>query len=646
MQTPTDITTTVFQPIMARAGRLPYVAAVLTLAAAIVGIALSTQLTNAYTLTIPPLIGIGALIGVASLRADLSEPVRLPTLNTRVLLSVWLLSMAIVIGTAFRYGERLWITHAAQIVMYGVSALVVFSGQSRRGIVFTIPTALVHRISIYYSSATLIGLDALFHVRTAEAIADAGSLAPLIDYKYWYAPFTHVLLAVSDLVTGVAPRDAALVATLAAVFIPLLGCYVAGARLFSPHTAAVATFLFALGDWATAWAVQPTPTTLGICLYALIIAIAIRWIRTDDNRLFGMLVAFLLAQIATHQISAFISILTLGGLLVGRSIWPSAQPRSARAQAFRVLPLLGVLLVWDWMSTQRRGPHSEFPPFLVEMIGLFVQQIQTRGSRPTTPPNIDVAIAGADSMTPLQTLGIALLFGMGVVGGIRLLREDGDRPIAVALGVVVAILSLFTFVAPIVGINFFLPRRWFVFLYFILGLLAAVGVLATGQTIASVAPDREQTAVFTVVLLFVLTPFSGVMLLAYPGAVDDPVLDDAPGAHRLGSTPTEAALYQFTASHSGHATVAADHVARQQVERNFGREARYYRARQSSPQTMVYEGDVIFVGRQYTDTKHASWEVRTNRWLRVFGPIPYDESRSSKVYTAGADHLWLKHDSA
>lgn len=606
----------------------------------LIGLGLAFFLPNAYTLTIPPLLLAGA---VGSLTVRKREyDVEWPTLpNEAALFGYLLLVLATLVLYVTGGYTRTLPVHVLTVLTYAVVVFLVFYlDTTRLPLAMLLSTGVVHRALIYYSSAAPIGLDGLFHLRMAEEIAASGSMAPLAaaESKYWFSPFYHVQTAAASGILGVTPRDAAFLTTAVfAIAIPTLVTYAVVAQLWTPRVGLLSGFAYIVADSATAHSVHLTPTTLGIVLFSLLLLSGVKYLETGATSYLAVYVLGLVGQILNHQLSLFITFFGIGTFLVAATTW-SGEFDSPSAV---MLGLLTVGSVIQWFGTKMEGPGGE-TTFAEVIVANFYLMFVSGGERGAAFPEMaDFTLSGANSLTPIHIVGIAILFALGIVGAVYWLARtefsDPSHRFAVGLGSLVAVMSFVVFGGPIFGLDLFLPTRWVGFMYVVLAMFGGLGAYAIASDL-TVRTGHLLTA--GLVVLVLLTPYSAFMMWNYPGSLDGPVFDDANGAQRLSTTDTERNMYVFADRNAGETTVIADRVARQVMERYYEHPAAPYITDYGSQEAVRYEGDVLLADRQYSRSNHASYQIRhQGTTATVFGPMPIEWDRHSKVYSNGDDNL-------
>ena len=605
--------------------------------AGVVGLALATVISNPYTKVVPPLLLVGGAVGFLVKNEDLydwnvSFDPRLPLVGYFVVAAA-----ALVLYTLNDF-SRVLSVHALIVGMYLLTALLAFSLDSVRARLGVIAfTGVFHRTLIYYASALPMGSDALFHNRAATLIASSGSLAPLVESKYWYAPVYHLLTASGVTALGVPARDAAfLLVTVVGTLVPALVVFQFLRHVWDESTGIVGSFLFIAADRVVFTTVHTTPTTLGVVLFSLLLLYAERYVEGDHLISLALFAVFVLGLVFTHQLSMFAAFVGLTVYLAGNMLWEGSADRNSVQLASL---LLGAFL-FQSLITKYGGPASDTGSFLLVAGGGIVRGLTSGSGRATAelPASTEFVVSGSDALSASQIVGVGLLLALGVVGTVYWMsRRDGlVNRIALGFTFIAITVSLFIFIGPLFGINAFIPGRWFSFLYVVLAILAAPGVLAI---LSGGMGDRKHWTVAVLVLLVVFAPFTAFMLGNAYGAPDQPVIDDAPGAMRLSSTPGEASMYQHIDQHGEDTRVLMDFVAWQLVTRHYNHPATIY-ATDYGEEGTSFSGDMVIGYRSYTQTNHASYYVRyQDNDYRVVGSIPKQEHHDSVVYSNGPDEL-------
>ena len=605
--------------------------------AGVVGLALATVISNPYTKVVPPLLLAGGAVGFLVKNEELYD--WSVTLDPRLtLVGYFSVAAATVVLYAVNDFSRVLSVHALVVAMYLLTALLALSLDSVRASLGVIAfTGVFHRTLVYYASALPMGSDALFHNRAATLIASSGSLAPLAESKYWYAPVYHLFTASGVTALGVPARDAAfLLVTVVGTLVPALVVFQFLRRIWDEPTGIVGSFLFIAADRVVFTTVHTTPTTLGIVLFSLLLLYAERYVEGDYLISLALFAVFVLGLVFTHQLSMFAALVGIGLYLAGNVLWEGTADRNS----VQLLSVLIAAFLFQSLITKYGGPASDTGSFLVVAGGGILASLMSGSGRATAelPASAEFALSGSDALSVSQTIGVGLLLALGVVGTVYWVNRRSDLVNRIALGLtfVAIMVAVFIFVGPLFGISAFIPGRWFSFLYLVLAILAAPGVLAI---LSGGMSSRQHWPVAVLLLLVVFAPFTSFMLGNAYGAPDQPALDDAPGAMRLASTPQEASMYQHAGQYGEETRVLADFVAWQLITRHYDRPATVY-ATDYGEEGTSFAGDMVIAYRAYTETDHTSYYVRyQGNDYRVVGSIPEQEYQDSVVYSNGPDEL-------
>jgi hypothetical protein len=607
-----------------------------------VGTVVATRVPNPYTLTLPALLVVGAVLAVAVGDRTAYLP-RDVTFSPALYGSVYMLAVVATVGLYVANGYvRTFEVHLATVVLYvlaGISLVTLRSTRQQLGLVLA--TALLHRGMTYYASASQIGIDALLHNRWAAEIAASGTLQPLAasGTKYWYAPLYHVWNASLVEVLGLPVRDAAFVGVSAVVvLVPVLAIYDLLGRAWSPEVGVVGALLFAVSDRPIALAVHTMTTSVGLVLFVLILYSAIRYLDTDEGSYQMLFVLLVTGLFLTHQLSLFITTVALTTYLVVSMVWEGRfDLRKVRLVA--VASFAGVV-----QSLLTKDPGGESSDSLITTVLNNVLSAFTReGGRAASvlPQSPEFVVSGSDALSALHVLGLGFLFCLAIVGTVSWVRRSSREGVrlAMAFGGVVVVINLFAFVLPLLGVAALLPYRWFSFLYVPLVMLAAPGVAALVAAVGRGSGPRSwHTARILLVVVLLVGPLSATMAWNYPGALDGPVFDDANGAIRLSTTESEVAAMEH-ASRYGGGVVGGDWFTSLYLERHYQQSASTYRTEYGDRPT-EWDEPRLFVDRPYTHSEHAGYMIRyEGSWYTVRGPLPPANPKASTVYSNGEVQL-------
>lgn len=496
---------------------------------------------SVYLLTLPPVITIGAITFVVA-TARKSAPSTLPSLPqsvTMALPSIVFIGAAILFWHATATGSRT-VPFYIGAGLLGTAVLLQIAFANETDFVPSVllgqilVLALVVRFAAFATTSGYIGLDTWSHLPAYVAgIVTDGSLESLADSKYLYAPLFHLVITATALLADVSPRVALWLSIgLVVPVMTTLVLYTVATSLLPLRWALFAVALYSFSDHAILWGIYLVPTSLGL-VYTLVLLFLL--VRIIDNgyslRSTGLFIAFSLALILTHQVSSVIAAVFIGTALIAQAV-PSLTrvlPQTTSANLIWLfIPFVGVLSLLLVIT-----PYSDTGLGFAERTFLFLREtyltefgwlnlaIELRA------PEGDYGLRPPLSATyMLDASGLLLLFAVGTIGVFAALQRATHSWLALVC--VVVVLSVVAIGTPAVGLQNFLPSRWFAFLYVPLVLLCALGVHWGISHI-----NRTTATVALVVFCFL---FPSVMALAGPATIDSPTF------------PEERITYAYTAT--------------------------------------------------------------------------------------------------
>jgi len=589
--------------------RFDVVAAALGLLLALVLLPLRLLSSQIYIVTLPLVLGAACLLYLVSVRwrSD-GDAIRLPATVTRLLPGVTLVGVAVMVALAGVAGGRaLPFYVAAGAVGTLLLAQSVFAADHdlRPGLVLAqvVVFATVLRFSALLTAPGVIGIDGWSHLRYAQMVHDAGSLAPIAESKYYASPFFHLLAAVAADLFGVSVRDGIYLTV--GVAMPLAVAFVyATTRLFVPAKwALAAATLFAVADHSVRWGIHIIPTSLGVLLFLAIAYMLTRLLHTDHGpRDIFLLVLFVFGVVLTHQISSFIVLVVLcvgllAQFLLRFELFRNDADRDPLSfGGTEPVNLLG-LAVFDfglstlaWSMTPYKGDT-----FLGTVVGYLQSTItESAGFLNLAGPSGEAAAKGGETAgSPalanlalyLDTVGFLLVLFAAVVGCLVVLNRKWATQTTYTYVGVVATMLFFVLALPLFGIRNFVPGRWIAFLYLPLCVLGVVGLRHVAR--------RVPPAVAAVVLVCFVVSVPALMVVSSDATPDNPVIEQERA--RYAYTGDElAAVHALSAIEPTGRTMHADHPYQTVFDR--------LETRQTDPITLengTINGSGTFVYRTY-----------------------------------------------
>lgn len=426
--------------------------------------------------------------------------------------------------------------------------------------------AITIRFAALATTPGFIGVDIWTHVTVySQSIAQAGSLAPIADQKYYAAPLYHLLTVTAARFLGTSLRTGLYLSLGAITAVSLLFVYATARFFVEPRWAVFAAGLFAIADHAVRWSIHLIPTSMGLVLFLGIMIVLVRQLSTNEQSLSLVVVGVLLSigVILTHQISAFIVSVLLLSVVVARLFarvvpyGPAGQVTSrwtggpANLTWFAVFHTGIMIAVW---SVTPWGPGT----FLTRMFGNANWALTVSAGLLNLAGGSETAAVGGSTEVAarlagyIDVLGFLFLLFLAVAGCLTAFSftHSRSRRMSDTLVIAMAVMLVFALGLPLFGINAFLPGRWFAFLY---APMVVIGVLGIRRFTESL----DHRTALAVVLVIALT-YPSAMLVSDAGTRDNPVFEDHNVQYSYSQSEL-AALETINTYGDTGATVTTDH---------------------------------------------------------------------------------------
>jgi hypothetical protein len=418
-------------------------------------------------------------------------------------------------------------------------SLLAYTALDRRLILVQIVAhALVVRFTGLFTTPGLVGVDNWTHiVEYVGPVLETGSLAPMADVKYLYAPFHHLAVVAGTELLGVSPRVALYLVVGTAVVLSALFVYGTARYFVSTRWALFAVAAFAMADQTIRWGMHVIPTSLGLAFFLGILFMITRVIHRDTSAVDWVVLCGLIVAITlTHQLSAFVSLSVLGvaalaQVFVSRvgdptggtgGAIPNDQSPSPRANLLGVFGFHLAFTAAVWSQTPWVGDR-----FLTRAVDLFFVNLRRSAgflNLVESTPAEGGAGGGAVGSSVirlsgyLDALGFLILLLVTVVGALALVRRHRAPQASYTLVAGAVVMAVFALVLPLFGLRNFLPGRWFVFLYAAMAVIGAVGLWHLG--------DRFDSRAVPIVIALLLVAYPMAMGTAQKATLDDPTFED------------------------------------------------------------------------------------------------------------------------
>ncbi|MHB9286838.1 hypothetical protein ACKVMT_07330 [Halobacteriales archaeon Cl-PHB] len=523
--------------------RLDLIAAAFGLLLALLLLPLRFLASQIYIKTVPIVLGVACLLYLLGAYRDSdSQPhPSLPTGVVRSLPGLTLALLAAMVVVAVTAEARTPAFHAVAAVAGVFLCLQILLSDGRdlnAGLVLgqVVLFAALLRFGALYTTPGFIGIDIWTHMGLTREIVDAGARSAISHDKYFASPLYHLLVGAASMLFDLPLRESLYLTMGLAMPVAVALVYATANYLVLRRWALLAAMLYAVCDYVVQWSIHLIPTSLGLLFYLGVLYALVRVIRTAPSvRNYVLLVTMSVAVILTHQVSAFIMVVTLAGaigtqLVLATGLLDLPSEGSFHAVRSRNPVNLAGLFVFDlglitfmWSLTPYKGDSfletvfSFFRETLVESAGFLnlagggASEGAASGGAAGTTLTETVALYA-------DTLGFLLLLFVTFVGCLYVVNRRRTEQSALTMLVVTAIMLVFVMGLPIFGIRNFIPTRWFAFLYAPMAVLGAIGV-------RNMAHNLSPRLLLAVLVVFSLA-YPGAMLVSSDATVDNPIYED------------------------------------------------------------------------------------------------------------------------
>lgn len=508
---------------------------------------LNLYLTHILVQTLPAVLAVACLLYLAVSWGDRTgTSPTLPRWSVHALPGVVFLGTAALIGLSILTsgrGPAFYVLAAALSILVFTQIAFAADQDLHVGVVLLQVLALgfVVRFAGLFGSAGYVGVDVWIHMpQYVEGILATRSLGGMGETKYVAAPLYHLLVVAMTLFADLPTRLALFASIGTAMVVSVLFVYVTATAFVAPRWAAFATAAYSISDFVVVWSIHLIPTSLGLIVFLAVLFLYVRIQRHGTTgRETALLTALVIVMALTHQVAAFIMVvLLLSGsaaqLLLNvddlrRNLLSDVEPelRIRSVHGYSVFALGVLVLVWSrtpWGERTFTEAAFEILWGSIEGSGLFER------SDATGAPGGEEGTLLAETIIPLiDHLGFLLLLFGAIIGSLSVLQRDRTSQPKLMLIVATVVMSGFTLVPPLFGLDNFLPSRWFAFLYAVMVLLVAIGF-------ARLHRNCDPRVFAAVVVAFVLL-FSGGVMFATEATQDAPAFPEE--NTRYSYTPTE-----------------------------------------------------------------------------------------------------------
>lgn len=373
------------------------------------------------------------------------------------------------------------------------------------GIYYEFPSIYVTGSPYYYDFLTIHGTDVPYHnVQTAIYI-EKGHVT--LDYPSFYSynpyysfPIFYLLAASASILTSLNVYDSIFSSITFLFVFSVIFVFLIGQKLINTKTGLLAALMLVFGDYRIAFGAGAIPMTLGIVFFTIILYLFIvNTPRPLYKRSFVIVLSIVL--ILTHTIAGFVMLVTLTSLLIGGTI--TKHLRNIHNEKFPIFGstviAFGVMLFGYWMYALH-APKRSSATFLDYVVNALYNGLTHDAQFGTVSEKVSLYVASSYFEYLLDHLGYLIFLGLGIIGTYIWLRDKDELKIPLCLTMVVLFASLYGF--SLLGMRTIIPTRWFSFVYVLLALVSAYGLLKLVNLM-----NKQSIKVIVVVIIIFLMAF-------------------------------------------------------------------------------------------------------------------------------------------
>lgn len=419
--------------------------------------------------------------------------------NTRLSIIWWFLISAVLVtyhlSEIYTRNPLFFFLLAGAVAVLGVQ-IISFRGLNETKTIFCVVKILllsvILRASAYFISPYPVGSDPWEHQEYVSYFLDYARITVPSDFSIYYVnyPIAHLHAVCASLLASISPHDAMFLLGVILTLSTIITFLIVKILTKNVQLALISMLLLNFIDVHIQWSIQVIAMSFGMAIYAFIIffALSVYSKPKSKTKFVALMLVFLSIIVWIHTISAFVTLVSLFALFIGRILYSIIYEKgylSFKTQDAQLLtvPLmfLVVIITYHWMDPSY--------PFFDKTFGGLLNSL-----------SMDAEFLGATTVSNvhgrwvelLQPLGFCLYSFFGVIGALYCLSRKKQAKKYFPLIVLVLVLFFVRYTFPIFGINNIVPARWPVFaficfaLFIGLGVFCALNLLKTKRTILCV----------------------------------------------------------------------------------------------------------------------------------------------------------------
>ena len=464
-----------------------YIDAIAAIVGALLGVAISCLnliYSNAHIITIGPILIIVCLVYLIFRRrllTPVSDPPQVSQSPILIINIIFWLSFA---GSIYCLSTEILHRPVTYFILISLCAsmiaLQILYARGRGTIYLIIFEILLLSLSVrssaFFVFPTIPGSDPWAHLEYIKAYTVQGHIPETmpqpVGISYLDYPIMHLNTVTMKLITNLDFKAVMFLSNALPVMPSILLVFWVGRKVIDTRGALLATLLVSLCDFHLAKGFEITATCLGVTFFSVILYLLIKGHRGVSFQAILLLVFVVL--ILTHTYSAFVVFVLLVSLLIGLHIYKFAYGKyqlPASTITITLVALFGTAILAYWMY----AGYTEQRTFFEAVIrGLYIALTKEAGFL-ARPESLSALHGWLNPI--LIILGFLIVLAFGILGSLSWLSQKYQHETKVSLIVALIILFATTLAFPLFGMRNIVPYRWFLFIYPILAIVAAQGML-------------------------------------------------------------------------------------------------------------------------------------------------------------------------
>lgn len=373
--------------------------------------------------------------------------------------------------------------------------------------------ALNLRAGLYYEFPGLYASDPYTWVEYCRYTLETGQIVPNSTYTYY--PIMNLELAITSLLSNLNLKNTMFFSL---GFFEILGItyiYLVGKIVSNSTVGLLGSLMLGISQTHIRMGVVIFQSTLGLGLYSLIFYVLFRKNNLKDVRISALLVFLVIVLTISHHLSSMTLLLSLIFILVGECVYDLLYKKSILITDNLFLVILtSICIISYWIY----NGSWQFEFAIKSLSAIILDTTRNQVEALAVPVQYNAIIA------ELKQIGIYLYLFLFIIGGLYWLNYTKIDKLKMMLLFGGALLTFSTFAFIIAGYKEIAVNRWFPFVYTLISIPAAQGLLC-------IVNDLKSNGKMISFILFI-SIFSTVMITSGMEDIERPLYAEPVVFHR------------------------------------------------------------------------------------------------------------------